>query len=121
MKQVNEAIEGYFRMWNEPDPHARRSVIDGVWTETARSVDPLAAVEGRDAIDAMVAGVQESYPGHRFARVGEVRAHHDRAQFAWEMRSPEGAVVLSGIDCVRLAEDGRIEDLAGFFDAAAAA
>jgi hypothetical protein len=109
------AIQRYLDMWHETDPTARRAIVDAVWTEDARSVDALSAVEGRAAIDAMVAAVQTGYPGHRFRHVGEPLRHNDRLLFFWELVDGDGAVVMPGLDAVRLAPDGRFADLAGFF------
>jgi hypothetical protein len=47
--------------------------------------------------------------------VGEVRAHHGWATFAWRAQDG-GAVLVSGIDCVEFGPDGRLERVVGFFD-----
>jgi hypothetical protein len=74
-------IDRYIAIWNETDPVRRRDLIAQTWTEDASYLDPLMAGDGPAGIDAMVAGVQERFPGHRFRRTGEVDAHHDRVWF----------------------------------------
>jgi hypothetical protein len=65
MADVTATVEGYIDSWNETDPDRRRAIILRVWTEDASHVDPLAAGEGHEGIDALVAGVQERLPGTR--------------------------------------------------------
>jgi hypothetical protein len=45
----------------------------------ASYVDPTFDAKGSDALDAMVAGVHEQFPGHRFRKTGTVDVHNDRA------------------------------------------
>jgi hypothetical protein len=59
---INVTVENYFAMWNARDARTRRTLVEEVWTEQARSVDPIAEVVGWDAIDQYVAGEQQKYP-----------------------------------------------------------
>lgn len=113
-------VAAYFEMWNETDGAARRELVEEVWTADALSVDPIAEVSGWAAIEAHVAGVQQQYPGYRIAQRGDLDAHHDRARFPWVMCDGDGKAVLTGIDSVRLAADGRFAELVGYFDPAPA-
>lgn len=116
MSNAKHLVDGYFTMWNEPNAEERATVIRKVWTDDAISVDPVAQVEGHAAIGDMVSKFQRDYPGHTFALSGDIVEHHNRLRFNWRMLDPKGDVKLSGLDCVRLSADGRIADLAGFFD-----
>jgi hypothetical protein len=103
-------------MWNETDPTRRREVIAATWAQDARYVDPLFAAEGPEALDALVAGVHEQFPGHRFRLTGAVDAHHDRARWGWELAGPTGgSPVAAGVDFAVLAPDGRLCEVTGFF------
>ena len=117
MSNAKTLVDRYFTMWNEPNADERRAVISKLWSDEAVSVDPVAHVTGHAEIGAMVSKFQEDYPGHTFALTGDIVEHHDRLRFHWRMLDPQGEVQLSGLDCVRLSGDGRIADLAGFFDA----
>lgn len=109
-------VDGYFAMWNETDPARRRELIADTWSDGAGYVDPLFAAEGHEALDAMVAQVQERFPGYRFRLTRDVDSHHDRARWSWELIGPEeGPAVAAGIDVAVLAPDGRLRDVAGFF------
>ncbi|MCP2340506.1 nuclear transport factor 2 family protein [Actinomadura rupiterrae] len=121
MNNAQQQIERYIAIWNETDPAARRAAIDEVWAEGATYTDPLAAVEGRDAIDAVIAGAQGQFPGLVFRLAGPVDAHHDIVRFTWEL-GPEGAEApVVGFDVAVLDEDGRIAKVHGFLDKVPAA
>ena len=116
--EPNVIVGKYFEMWNETDPARRRAVVEAVWTPDAQSIDPIASVTGWQAIEQFVITLQTQYPAHAVLLDGEVDEHHDRIRFSWVIKNPAGKVILSGIDCVRLAKDGRFAELTGFFDGA---
>ena len=114
---IGEVIDGYFAMWNETDQARRREVIEATWMSDASYVDPMFDAEGQDALDAMVAGVHEQFPGHRFRPTGTVDVHNDRARWGWELAGPgDGSTVVSGVDFAVLAADGRLREVTGFFE-----
>src|SRR6478736_5540906 len=82
MNTLTDLIDRYIATWNEADGERRRALIAGTWTDDASYLDPMLQGEGRDGIDAMIAAVQERFPGHRFRRTGEVESHHDRVRFS---------------------------------------
>lgn len=109
-------VQRYLEAWNATDPAERRAAIEAVFAPNARYVDPLADVTGTDALDALIAGAQEQFPGMRFTPVGEVDAHHDVCRFQWGL-GPEGAEPLViGFDVAMVDADGRITGVAGFLD-----
>ncbi|MFC5185917.1 nuclear transport factor 2 family protein [Actinomadura harenae] len=121
MNNVQQQIERYIATWNETDAAARRAAIDEVFAEGAAYTDPLAAVEGRDAIDALIAGAQGQFPGLVFRLLGPVDTHHDIVRFTWEL-GPEGAEApVVGFDVAVLDADGRIAKVHGFLDKVPAA
>lgn len=113
---TTELIERYLATWNEQDPSRRRAAIDQLWTEDARYVDPLVTADGREAIDATIAGVQQQFRGLDFRLAGPVDAHHNVARFTWEL-APDGAeAIVIGFDVAILSEDGRLRTVCGFLD-----
>lgn len=120
MTNLTDLIDRYIAMWNETDEARRRDLIAGVWTESASYLDPVLEGEGRSGIEAMVRGVQERFPGHRFRRTSEVDAHHDRLRFCWELGPETGPAVVKGTD-IGIVAAGRLQAITGFFDAAPAA
>lgn len=115
--RTHGTVEDYFDMWNVDDAAARRELVARVWSVDAQSTDPLADVRGHQAIEQHVLNVRARFPGHRVTRTGEVDGHHDRLRFPWALRDAQGATVMTGIDCVRLTDDGRFAELVGYFDA----
>ena len=115
MTDVAHVVDRYIAVWNETDAGSRRDLIARTWTEDARYLDPLMSGEGHAGIDAMVAGVQQQFPGFRFRRTGEIDAYQDRVRFAWELGPEDGAALASGVDFGHLA-DGRLQTITGFLD-----
>jgi hypothetical protein len=114
-------VQRYLAAWNATDPAERRAAVEAVFAPNARYVDPLADVTGTDALEALIAGAQEQFPGMRFTPVGEVDAHHDVCRFQWGL-GPEGAEPLViGFDVAMVGADGRITGVAGFLDKVPAA
>lgn len=115
---IEQTVAGYFAIWNETDPNRRRQRIEEVWTPDASYLDPMFSADGPAALDRLVAGVHQQFPGHRFRLVGAVDAHHDRARWGWELVGPAGGPpVAAGVDFAVLAADGRLRSVTGFFAA----
>lgn len=114
---TREVAERYIAAWNEPDDDARVRVIAGLWTGDGTYTDPLADVEGHDAIGAVISGVREQFPGHVFRLLDDVDAHHDVVRFGWEL-VPEGGgeSVVIGFDVAVVSGDGRLRAVYGFLD-----
>jgi isopentenyl diphosphate isomerase/L-lactate dehydrogenase-like FMN-dependent dehydrogenase len=115
MNNLAALIDRYFAMWNETDVDRRRDLIARTWTEDAAYIDPLVEGAGQAGIDAMVAGVQTQFPGHRFRRTSEIDAHHDCVRFAWELAPEGGAALVRGVDFGVVIGD-RLRSITGFLD-----
>ena len=118
MTEVTTVVESYIAMWNETDPQRRRSIIEQTWTDDASYVDPNAEVAGADGLDALVAAVQEQFPGHRFVLAAGPDAHHDRLRFSWQLVAENGDAIATGVDFAIVADDGRLRAVTGFLEAA---
>jgi hypothetical protein len=118
MSDFDTVIERYLGVWNETGPAARRAAIDEIFAEDVRYVDPLAAVEGRAALDALIGGVQQQFAGFAFTLAGPVDAHHDQARFTWELGRPGEEPLVIGFDVAERDAQGRIAQVLGFIDRA---
>ncbi|GIH12833.1 nuclear transport factor 2 family protein [Rugosimonospora africana] len=117
MSDFTELVGRYLAIWNEPDASVRRAAIAGVWTESGSYTDPLAAVDGHDAIDALIGAARAQFPGLVFESNGPVDAHHNTARFGWRLVPAGGGdSIVEGFDVAVLAEDGRISGVYGFLD-----
>ena len=115
MTDVVNTIDTYLSAWNETDPDRRGTLIEQVWAEDGRLIDPPLDAVGHTGISEMAEAMHEHFPGHSFRRVSGVDAHHDQVRFAWELVGPDGAVALTGLDTGELGADGRLLRIAGFF------
>jgi SnoaL-like domain len=113
---MSDLMERYLDCWNETDAAARRGLIDQHWSENASYIDPLAEARGRDAIDAVIAGVQAQFPGFVFTSAGPVDAHHRQARVTWNLGPSEAQSLIVGFDVIVLDADDRIESVYGFLD-----
>jgi hypothetical protein len=109
-------VTRYLAAWNEADPARRQARIAELWTDDAHYRDPLMEGAGHAALDALMAGVQQQFPGYRFRQRGTADGHHYVVRFAWEL-GPEGETApIAGSDVAVLAPDGRIQQVIGFLD-----
>ena len=118
MTEVMTVVDGYIAMWNETDPERRRAIIEQTGTDDGSYVDPHADVAGTDGLDALVAAVQEQFPGHRFVLAAGPDAHHDRVRFTWQLVGESGDAIATGVDFATVADDGRLRSVTGFLEAA---
>ncbi|MGH8933709.1 MAG: nuclear transport factor 2 family protein [Egibacteraceae bacterium] len=119
MTPIDSVVEGYFAMWNETDATRRREAIAATWSPDGSYLDPMFDAAGHEALDALATTVQERFPGHRFQLTGTIDAHHDRAWWGWQLTGPDGPVA-TGVDFALRSGDGRLREVTGFFQMAAA-
>jgi hypothetical protein len=118
MSDFDSIVQRYLAVWNETDPAARRAAVDDLFAADVRYVDPLAAVEGRAALDGLIGAAQQQFPGFVFTAGGPVDAHHDQARFTWHLGRPGEEPPVIGFDVAELNGDGRIRQVLGFIDKA---
>lgn len=122
MADITTVVDGYIAMWNETSGDTRRAIIAATWSDDGTYLDPLMAGDGPAAIDAMVAGAQQQFPGARFELTAGPDQHHDRVRFAWRMVGGDGgAEIARGVDFATVAGDGRLRSVTGFLEPAVAA
>lgn len=118
MSSVNQTVAGYIAAWNETDAGRRRDIIAQIWSDDGNYLDAHREGVGDAAIDAMIAAVQEHFPGYRFRLSSGIEAHHDRVRFSWTAGGTEQApLFFGGTDFAVLAGDGRLRAVTGFTDA----
>lgn len=121
MSDFDSMVDRYLAVWNETDPAARRAAIDDVFADGVRYVDTQGAVDGRDALAAMIGAVQQQFPGLVFTPGGQVDGHHEQARFTWNLGPAGGEPMVVGFDVAELDGDGRIRQVFGFIDKAPSA
>jgi hypothetical protein len=114
---IRDVVDRYIAVWNEPDADARRRAVAELWTEDGTYTDPLAAAEGHEAIEAVIAGAREQFPGHVFKLFGDIDAHHDVVRFGWELVPESGdESVVVGFDVAVATSNGSLRNVYGFLD-----
>lgn len=112
---MSDIIEQYLATWNT-DGVDREALLAAHWSPQVTYVDPLAEVSGRAAVSGVIDGVHAQFPGFVFSPVGNVDAHHRQLRFRWGLGPAGEEPVVIGFDVMVLDEDGRIQDVRGFFD-----
>jgi len=107
--------EAYIAAWNERSAPARQEKLNAHWAGSAAYRDPQVRVEGLDAIDTLIAGVQERFPGFQFALKPTANRYDGVVRLAWTLGPAGGAAPIEGSDVLVLA-DGKIKDVIGFLD-----
>jgi hypothetical protein len=118
MSTVNEVVANYIAAWNETDGGRRRDLITRTWSDDGSYLDSHRDSTGHAAIDAMIAAVQERFPGYRFRLCSGIEAHHGQVRFSWNAGGTDTApLFFAGTDFATLASDGRFRAVTGFTDA----
>jgi hypothetical protein len=121
MSNANESVVRYLAAWNEPDAKRRRDLVAKAWTEDGSYVDGARDGRGYDALSAMIGTAQDHFPGYRLHLASGIEAHHDYVRFSWVAGgTAESPLYIKGTDFAVLSNDGRIQSVVGFIDAAPA-
>ena len=119
---VNLWVIHYIACWNERDSVKRRKLVAETWAEEGAYEDAHRKATGQEALDAMLAKAQETYPGFRLRLISKIEAHSRFVRFSWGAGGTDAApLYLGGTDFVTLGEDGRASSVVGFVDASPAA
>jgi hypothetical protein len=113
MRQIDE----YFEAWNEQDDETRRELLAGSVTAEVELVHPTwGRSTGIDALAEHIAAYQAAMPGSRVVLSSAIDSHNQIARYGWEIADTDGATVMTGIDVVEIADDGRLERILLFHD-----
>jgi len=115
MSDHTETIDMYLAAWNETDAARRAELIERAWAPDGSYRDPMLDADGHAAIERMILGVHEQFPGQRFRRTTGIDAHHDVCRFGWELAAADDSVTVAVIDVATLDRVGRLARVAGFF------
>ena len=110
-----ESLDLYCAAWNEPDADKRRALLEKAWSDDGTYCDPTADVAGRQALVDHIGSVFEMFGHYRMQRTSGYDQHHDYVRFTWDMQTESGEPLVDGFDVARLAQDGRIDSILGFF------
>jgi hypothetical protein len=112
MDAINQLVDRYVAVWNEPDAETRREGIAQLWAEDGVHYTPSLEARGYDALEARVTGAHEKFVGAGgfiFTHANNAESHHNAVRFNWLMTPAGGGdVAAAGFDLLILGDDGRI-------------
>ena len=127
ISDLDNIVDRYVAVWNEPDADRRRRAVAELWTEdavhflqppnevreAAAALDVTAVFQARGhrELEARVGRAYEQFvaPGeHSFRSQGTDTRLGDVVKFRWEMVSTSGAVASVGLEFLVIDADGRI-------------
>lgn len=113
---MNDIVTRYLDTWNATDESVLTELLAKHWSDDCLYVDPLADVQGREAVGATIQAVRAQFPDFVFTPVGTVDFHHQQARFQWGLGPAGEEPVVVGFDVVVVDADQRIRDVRGFLD-----
>jgi hypothetical protein len=111
---MNATIEKYLAAWNEPEPAARRALLEACWSADGTYTDPRSHGANLAELDAIIAGFLSASPGAEFTLNDKIDAHHGYVRFYWTLHFANGTE-LPGMDYGEIAPDGKLKKIVGFF------
>lgn len=115
MPALATLIDDHLAAYADPDAQRCAAMVQRIWAADGRLVDPPLAASGHAGIVNQAAQLLSQFPGHRFVRSSGIDSHHGMARYAWQLVNPAGAVVLEGIDIAQVDDQGRLQQVTGFF------
>ncbi|MBC7900922.1 MAG: nuclear transport factor 2 family protein [Saprospiraceae bacterium] len=112
---IEELIDRYFDSLNETDSKRRRVFTKQVWAEKGKFGTPYGEVEGHDAIDNLVAGVQKQFPNSRVRRTSRIDGFGKYLRWSFTLSQADGKPIIGGVD-FGVIIDGKLQLVMGFFD-----
>lgn len=116
IEPIEELVSTYCAAWGEPDHEKRRALLDTVFSENGKYVDPTASVTGIEALNEHIGRILDQVPGGSIELTSDIDAHHNVLRFTWCFIMPDGARAPCGIDCCTLGDDGKLTSIVGFFE-----
>lgn len=113
--QIRALVDRYVAAWNEPDPGARRALLDECWAQDGVYCDPSGRATGRDGLCAHIGSFLEERPGTRNELISGVDEHDGYLRFGWQMLGADGTVALEGTDFGEVDSAAGLRRIIGFF------
>jgi len=109
-------VDKYFLVWNEIDKENRKKILEEIWQEGGKYIDPRSNLEGVEALVNHIEQIQNGRKGSKIFRTSNVNIHHQIGRFNWELRKEDHTKILDGIDIVYFNKNGtKIKKIIGFF------
>lgn len=110
-----DVIDAWFRAWSDPDAAVRARLLAGCATSEVSMQDQWTCLRGHDDLLQHIAICLQMAPGTKMARAGDPRHCQGTALVDWTATDANGGPRGQGTNVVRLAPDGRIAGVVGFW------
>lgn len=116
--ELDELIDRYCEVWNEPVANRRAELLAQVWGDGATYTDPSVHAGTAQQLLEHIDKVRARRPGVQVRRTSTIDAHHGVARFSWHVVQADGTVLVDGTDFADISADGKqIARIVGFFGA----
>lgn len=112
--EIVATVDAYLAAWNETDPTRRAELVRHALGADLWYRDPLLEADGLEGFDAMLAGVQQQFPGLVMRRTSPVDGHRDVVRFNWAFGAPGADPAIAGVDVAKLDADGKLHRIIGY-------
>jgi uncharacterized protein YndB with AHSA1/START domain len=108
-------VDRWFSLWSDLDAASRERTLLEIATGEVAFRDPYSTVDGVDDLVPHIGASQKFMPGVVLHRDGAVRHCQGTVLVDWVCRLPDGREPARGSNVFRLAPDGRIAAVTGFW------
>ncbi|MFF4415648.1 nuclear transport factor 2 family protein [Streptosporangium sp. NPDC001559] len=109
---LNQFVDRYIAVWNEPDQEVRRGAVATLWAEDGVEIIESARYRGHEAIEDRITRAHNELVrdgGFVFRSANDTTGHHDAVRFTTHMIPAGGGdIAWTGFVFVILGEDGLI-------------
>ena len=112
---VAATLDRYFAIWSEADGRLREQTLRAIGTTDLTFQDAFGCTVGTLDLGAHVSAVRTHMPDLRMRREGDVRQCQGTALADWVAERADGSPAGRGTNVFRLAPDGRIRHVVGFW------
>lgn len=112
---LEQLIDTYCEVWNEPDAVQRELILKNVWAEGATYTDPQTYICGIGELGVHIGRVLSGRPGAKVIRTSAVDSHHGLARFAFRVVQADGTLLREGTDYAEISGEGKLRRIVGFF------
>ncbi len=113
---ATERVDAFLAAWGDPDPEARRRLLESSADPEVSCRDAYTATEGLEDLLANLEAIQLHMPGLRLAREGDIRLCHGAALARWTANRSDGGIAGRGMSFYDLSADGRIARVTAFWE-----
>jgi hypothetical protein len=112
ISELNDLVERFVAVWNEPDATKRREMMVLLWQPTGVHASRGYRATGYQEIEARIIAVYERAVrdgGHRFVPEPTAQQLGSIVKLNWCLVAHGGETAAIGLDVLQLGSDGRIE------------